>query len=139
MFLRRFVLRSHALPRLPRLQRAASQRPPLPLQSRVFSAQSFAQGAAFAALGIGVAAFTANLIDPLTPRRDTASSIPHHKVDRATVRLRQNERECVIGGQRFQSVCIGSNSPVEDTYVEDIADGPGNEKWVFWGVFDGHG
>jgi len=139
MSLRRFFFRSHAILRFPRPQRYAGQHLPPPLQSRDFSAQGIAQGAVIATFGIGVAAFTANLVDPLTTRCDAASSIPHQKVDRATERLKENERECTIGGQRFHSVCIGSNSPLEDAYVEDIADGPGNEKWIFWGVFDGHG
>ena len=139
MFLRRFFFRSHAVLRFSRPQHSFGRHLPPPLQSRALSAQSLAQSAVFAALGISVAAFTTNLTDTLTPRCDTVYSIPYHKVDRATARLKQNERDCIVGGQRFHSVSIGSNSPMEDAYVEDIADGPGNEKWVFWGVFDGHG
>ena len=64
--------------------------------------------------------------------------VPSLDLETATARLRQCEHIGRVGGRTFYRIRLGSNSPVEDDYIEGTAPGPGGEAWEFWGVFDGH-
>ncbi|KAK4691562.1 pyruvate dehydrogenase phosphatase, partial [Lecanoromycetidae sp. Uapishka_2] len=57
--------------------------------------------------------------------------------------LRWEQSSHTIGGasgvQRFDTVRVASNSPVEDELVSASGNEDGAVKWMMWGVFDGHG